>query len=76
MGRCIAKLFKSLIMAIQIQEHSDNKIYVNNKLVYVDMDGEWTAKVELTTNETSALQAHLRSKFRRMQPETESRCSG
>lgn len=49
-------------MAVDIYEHSDDKIYVNDKLVYLDQDNNWIAKVELTKEETEELNNHIRAK--------------
>ncbi|MGC1471516.1 MAG: hypothetical protein WA775_02895 [Psychroserpens sp.] len=42
-----------------IQPIADDKILVNDKLVYLNQDGNWIAKIELTNNETEALNNHL-----------------
>jgi len=46
-------------MAVEIQQFHDDEILVNNKLVSKDMDGQWVAKIELTTSETQALLLHI-----------------
>ncbi|HLT54400.1 MAG TPA: hypothetical protein VKZ97_10925 [Flavobacteriaceae bacterium] len=48
-------------MAVDITQFSDDKIYVNNKLVYLDSSGNWITKIELTQVETEALQQYLTS---------------
>lgn len=54
MGRRIVKLFKLIIMAIQINSINDHQLLVNNKLVVQDSDNNWIAKIELTTQEQKA----------------------
>jgi hypothetical protein len=49
-------------MAVNIFNHSDTKIYVNDKLVERDMNGNWIAKIELTTNEMQAFREHVDSR--------------
>ena len=49
-------------MAIEIKQISDNKLYVNNKLVYQDVRGNWIAPIELTTNEMQSFQEHIKVK--------------
>lgn len=46
-------------MAIEITTLSDDKVLVNNKLVYLDQDGNWVAKIELTQIETEALNNYI-----------------
>jgi len=46
-------------MAVEIQTVSDRKVLVNNKLVYLDQNEDWIAKIELTNSETEALNTHL-----------------
>jgi len=46
-------------MAVEINQISEEKILVNNKLVYIDPNGVVNAKIELTTAETEALNTHL-----------------
>jgi len=47
-------------MAVSIQQIADNKILVNGKTMYQDMQGNWIAPVELTTNEMQAFQEHIK----------------
>lgn len=54
MGKPIVKFFKSLIMPVRIQPITDHELYeVNGKEVFKDGEN-WTARVELTTQEKAA----------------------
>lgn len=48
-------------MAVEVIQFSDNEIYVNDKLVRLNMDGSWEAKIELTQFEGKALFKHLKA---------------
>ncbi|HZW63608.1 MAG TPA: hypothetical protein VFF15_08210 [Flavobacteriaceae bacterium] len=48
-------------MAVEIVQFNDREILVNDKLVLLNIDGQWEAKIELTPSEERALKAHLRS---------------
>lgn len=49
-------------MAIDIQQFNDNELFVNDKQVIRDMNGNWIAKIELTPSEVKALQWHIYDK--------------
>ena len=49
-------------MAIDIQQFNDNELFVNDKQVIRDMNGNWIAKIELTQSEVKAIQWHIRDK--------------
>lgn len=46
-------------MNVEINQLTDEKLLVNNKLVYIDPNGNVNAKIELTQAETEALNNHL-----------------
>lgn len=46
-------------MAIDIQQFNDNELFVNDKQVIKDMNGNWCAKIELTPSEVKAVQWHI-----------------
>lgn len=48
-------------MSINIQQTKDNELFVNDKLIIKDSNGNWIAKDELTPSETKALLLHIRS---------------
>jgi hypothetical protein len=47
-------------MAVDIQQFDDHELFVNEKLVRINSDGSYIAKVELTSAETEALQKHIK----------------
>ncbi|MGV8814771.1 MAG: hypothetical protein ACOH2D_11745 [Gelidibacter sp.] len=49
-------------MVIDIQQFNDNELFVNDKQVIKDMNGNWIAKIELTPSEVKAIQWHVRDK--------------
>lgn len=63
-------------MATKIIQVSDEEIHVNNKPVHKDMQGNWIASVELTTNEQQAFLNHVRSSNPEDVTKTESRSHG
>lgn len=46
---------------IHIQQVNERQILVNEKLVQQDMDGNWIAKIELTTSERKNLEMHIKA---------------
>lgn len=49
-------------MSVNIKRTEDRAIYVNDKLVTLDKDGDWIAPFdELTTAESKALHEYLQS---------------
>lgn len=46
---------------IHIQQVNERQILVNEKLVQQDMNGNWIAKIELTTAESKAFNLHVRA---------------
>lgn len=48
-------------MSIKIRRTAHDVIYVNDKLVRMDSDGNWIATEELTTAESKAFYSHLNS---------------
>jgi hypothetical protein len=48
-------------MPTTIKTISDTTLFVNNKEVIKDIDGDWISKEELTTAETQALRLHLKA---------------
>ena len=48
-------------MAVTIKNVTNKLLYVNDKPVMKDFEGNWVTKVELTTAETEALYKHLKS---------------
>ena len=42
-----------------VSKVDEDKIRVNGKLVYRDMEGNWSSRVELTTKEQEALSEYL-----------------
>lgn len=55
MGESILKLFKPVVMSVQIVPVEKNKEYVvNGKLIFQDQNNNWVAKEELTEMEKQA----------------------
>lgn len=52
-------LFKTKVMAIEIQEINDRQILVNEKLVVKNSDDNWISKIELTQNESTAFYNYI-----------------
>lgn len=48
-------------MAVQISQTADNKIWVNDKLVFKDSDNNWITHRELTQLERRDFNSYLRS---------------
>lgn len=48
-------------MAIEIKTISEERIRVNNKIVYRDKDGHWVSVSELTTREKEAFDNYLQA---------------
>tara|TARA_R110002050_G_scaffold295237_1_gene453836 strand:+ start:6857 stop:7018 length:162 start_codon:yes stop_codon:yes gene_type:complete len=48
------------MMAIEITQTSEDKIWVNGKLVLRDMNNNWVAQSELGPSETSSLNSFLK----------------
>ncbi|MBV7268400.1 hypothetical protein [Winogradskyella luteola] len=48
-------------MCVQIQQPNERQILVNEKLVQKDIDGNWIAKIELTTTEYEAFNKHVKA---------------
>lgn len=48
-------------MAVIINTLNDDQMFVNNKIVERDSNGNWIARVELTQAEHKAFQKHLKS---------------
>lgn len=47
-------------MSVKIREVSDRRYYVNDKLVFKNMDGEWVCPSnDLTPNEEKQFKTHL-----------------
>lgn len=46
---------------IHIHHVNERQILVNEKLVQQDMNGNWIAKIELTTAESKAFNLHVRA---------------
>lgn len=47
-------------MAVDIQQFKDDELFVNDKLVVKDHNGNWITKVELTSSETEALHTYIK----------------
>jgi hypothetical protein len=48
-------------MSIKVKRHDENIVYVNDKIVMKDGNGNWVAKEELTTSESRAFYEHINS---------------
>lgn len=48
-------------MAVIITPLNDDQMFVNNKVVERDTNGNWVARVELTQSEHKAFQKHLKT---------------
>ncbi|WP_435135778.1 hypothetical protein [Formosa sp. A9] len=48
-------------MSVIISPLNDDQLFVNNKIVERDSNGNWIARVELTSAEHKAFQKHLKS---------------
>lgn len=46
---------------IHIHQVNERQILVNEKLVQQDMDGNWIAKIELTTSERKHLEMYIKA---------------
>lgn len=47
-------------MATTINQISDTEISVNGKMIYRDVNGRWVTTIELTTQESEAVQQHIK----------------
>jgi hypothetical protein len=48
-------------MATIIKTESDTRMYVNDKEIIKDMDGDWICETQLTPAEAKAFRQHLHS---------------
>lgn len=46
---------------VNIFQPTDSEIYVNDKRVYLDQNGNWITTVELTISEEKAFQQHIQA---------------
>lgn len=46
---------------VHIVQLVDHEMFVNNKRVYKDTNGNWVAQTELTQAETEAFQIHIKA---------------
>lgn len=53
-------------MAIDIKQFDDSELFVNDKRVLKDMNGNWCAQIELTPSEVKAIQWHITDKSRKI----------
>lgn len=49
-------------MAIEVTQTADDKIWVDNILVVRDMNNNWVAQQELSTNQRASLNSFLQTK--------------
>jgi hypothetical protein len=56
-------IFQAFSMSVQVKRHDETIIYVNDKIVMKDSNGNWIAKEELTTLESKAFYQYLNNEM-------------